>query len=299
MSRYVVTHVTRYEYETEVVHAHHIAHLRPRALPWQAVANVSLRVEPAPIFCRTFADFYGNSSDWIEVFAPHDLLQVEAKSEVTLEPRALEGVADSVSVSWEKAAEQLAARLDLVQERDLCFDSALVRSSRLLREYAKETFTPGKPLVLAVLEFNQKMHREFSYDSTVTDVSTPVLRVLRERRGVCQDFAHVAIGCLRSLGLAARYVSGYLETLPPPGRPRLVGADASHAWASVFVPDFGWLDFDPTNGSLPDQQHITVAWGRDFADVSPFKGVVLGGGSHRISVGVDVARQPVSPEATP
>lgn len=296
MNRFVVTHITRYEYETEVIHAHHMAHLRPRTLPWQHVDNVSLRVEPTPIFTRSMADFFGNHGDWIEVFTPHDLLEVEARSEVTLEARPLEQTLETVTVSWEKAAEETAGNLAFAAEREFCFDSPLLRSGRLLREYARGTFTPGKPVVQAVLEFNRRIFEEFSYDPTVTDVSTPVLRVLRDRRGVCQDFAHVAIGCLRSIGLAARYVSGYLETIPPPGRPRLVGADASHAWASVFLPGFGWFEFDPTNGTLPGDQHITVAWGRDFADVSPFKGVVLGGGAHRISVGVDVARQASTPE---
>jgi transglutaminase-like putative cysteine protease len=158
----------------------------------------------------------------------------------------------------------------------------------MLLDYAVPIFTRKRPIVEAVLELNHRIHTEFKYDPSATDISTPLGQVMREKRGVCQDFAHVAIGVLRSVGLPARYVSGYLETTPPAGRERLIGADASHAWASTFVPGFGWLDFDPTNDVVTSERHITVAWGRDFSDVSPLKGVVLGGGRHTLSVGVDV-----------
>lgn len=152
------------------------------------------------------------------------------------------------------------------------------------------SFPNGRPMLDAVLELNDCVHSDFSYEPASTDVSTPLAQVMRERRGVCQDFAHVMVGCLRSIGLAARYVSGYLETVPPPGQPRLVGSDASHAWVAAFVPGLGWLDMDPTNALLPNLSHVTVAHGRDFSDVSPLKGVVLGGGRHSVKVGVDVQR---------
>jgi transglutaminase-like putative cysteine protease len=158
----------------------------------------------------------------------------------------------------------------------------------LLAEYAAPIFTPGRPFVDAVGELSERIFREFKYEPLATDVSTPLAQVLRERRGVCQDFAQLAVGCLRSLGLAGRYVSGYLETDAPPGRPKLVGADASHAWASAFLPTLGWIDFDPTNAVFPGERHVTVAWGRDFSDVSPLRGIVLGGGQHSLAVAVDV-----------
>ena len=167
-------------------------------------------------------------------------------------------------------------------------DSPFVAVRPAFREYAEPSFLPGRPLLEAVADLNERIYREFKYDPHFTTVATPLDEVLSERRGVCQDFAHLAIACLRSLGLAARYVSGYILTVPPPGRPRLVGADASHAWLSVFVPGLGWADFDPTNDLLPDLQHVTLAWGRDFSDISPLRGVILGGGEQKIDVRVTV-----------
>jgi len=186
-----------------------------------------------------------------------------------------------------------------VSIREFCFDSPLVRSHHLLREYAEQSFSVGRALEEAIIELNERIHADFKYEPTATDVSTPLAQVMRDRRGVCQDFAQVAVGCLRSMGLPARYVSGYLETQPPPGQTKLVGADASHAWASAYLGERGWLDFDPTNNALPSDQHVTVAWGRDFSDVSPLRGVVLAGGSHRIIVGVDVQRIEEPEDSTP
>ena len=192
----------------------------------------------------------------------------------------------------------MASDNQLVTVREFCFDSPLVRSHRSLREYAEQSFALGRPLRDAIIELNERIHADFKYEPAATDVSTPLAQVMRDRRGVCQDFAQVAVGCLRSMGLPARYVSGYLETQPPPGQPKLVGADASHAWASVYVPNFGWLDFDPTNALLPELRHVTVAWGRDFSDVSPLNGVVFGGGRHSLRVAVDVEDLAPQPAAT-
>ena len=160
------------------------------------------------------------------------------------------------------------------------------------REYAAPSFPLGRPLLEAMADLNRRIHQEFTYDPHFTTVATPLNQVLTEQRGVCQDFAHLAMACLRAWGLAARYVSGYLETLPPPGQPRLIGADASHAWLAVYVPGVGWAEFDPTNDCMPGEQHITLAWGRDYGDVAPLKGVMTGGGSHSLEVSVDVAPQP-------
>jgi len=191
---------------------------------------------------------------------------------------------------WEEARDAVRRHGD---EADLAaapysFDSPCIRRDDRLASYAAMSFTPGRPLLEASLELTSRIFHEFKYDPTATSVSTPTMEVFEKRRGVCQDFAHLEIGCLRSLGLAARYVSGYLLTDPRPGQPRLVGADASHAWLSVFGPGLGWIDLDPTNNVIPAMRHVTLAWGRDYGDVCPIKGVFLGGGSHWMTVAVDV-----------
>jgi transglutaminase-like putative cysteine protease len=287
VNRYRIRHVTRYDYEAPVVHAHHLANLCPRALGGQKLSSFELRAEPTPVGVSRYEDYFGNAADEIEILSAHDVFEVTASSvvEVSLP------VFDRASVPetpWDEFAERLRDDPYFLCVREYCFDSPLIRPHAQLAAYAASTFTPRRPLISALLELNRRVHAEFTYDPTVTDVSTPLARVLRDKRGVCQDFAHLTIGCLRSLGLAARYVSGYLETVPPPGQPRLVGADASHAWASVYVPHHGWLDFDPTNDVIPSDRHVTLAYGRDFSDASPLRGVVLGGGAHRLSVSVDV-----------
>jgi transglutaminase-like putative cysteine protease len=168
------------------------------------------------------------------------------------------------------------------------FDSPHVTTGAELADFARPSFAPGRPMLECVTEFTKRIHKEFTFDKAVTTIGTPVLEVLQHKHGVCQDFAHLQIACLRSLGLAARYVSGYLVTQPPPGQPRLVGTDASHAWVSVFFPDYGWIDFDPTNGILPSAEHITLGWARDYSDLSPVRGVVVGGSRHALRVSVDV-----------
>jgi transglutaminase-like putative cysteine protease len=192
--------------------------------------------------------------------------------------------------TWEQIRDRVATqrRADVLEAFAYTFDSQHVRAGAALTAYAAPSFPPGRPFLEAVMDLTRRIHAEFTYDPRATTIATPVAEVLEIRRGVCQDFAHLQIGCLRSLGLPARYVSGYVLTTPPPGRPRLVGADASHAWVAVPLPDFGWVDFDPTNGLMNGDQHVTVAVGRDFADVTPVRGVILGGGGHELSVRVDV-----------
>jgi transglutaminase-like putative cysteine protease len=231
-------------------------------------------------------DYFGNDTHHFEIGVEHDRLEVTSTSNVEVRaPSEIEP-----ERTWEQVALQVKSDREFVSVREFCFDSPLVRSHRSLREYAESSFTAGRPLTDAVVELNERIHTDFKYEPAATDVSTPLAQVMRDRRGVCQDFAQVAVGCLRSMGLPGRYVSGYLETQPPPGQTKLVGADASHAWASAYMGPKTWLDFDPTNNALPSDQHVTVAWGRDFSDVSPLRGVVLAGGSHRITVGVDVQR---------
>lgn len=287
MRRYRLSHTTRYEYESPVLHATHALHLEPRNLPHQRVLESRIKVSPESAEQQKGRDYFGNATHLIEILAPHEVLEVKSESRVEVAPPQLE-LSPATRLSWENVRDQLAADRSFISAREFCFDSPLVRSHHLLAEYAAPTFSPGRPFVDAVGELSERIFREFKYEPLATDVSTPLAQVLRERRGVCQDFAQLAVGCLRSLGLAARYVSGYLETEPPPGRPKLVGADASHAWASAFLPALGWVDFDPTNAVFPGERHVTVAWGRDFSDVSPLRGIVLGGGQHSLAVAVDV-----------
>jgi transglutaminase-like putative cysteine protease len=287
MKRYVISHRTRYEYEAPVVHAHHTAYLRPRDFEGQELIKSSIDCDPEPVTVTTSFDYFGNACDELELLSAHDLLEVQATSVVDVERKAFDPSA-APATSWEAVVQQLRSDAALLREREFCFDSPLVRLHPDLVSYAAPSFSAGRPLVEAILDLTRRIHTEFTYDPLVTDVTTPLARVLKHKRGVCQDFAHLAVGCVRSLGLAARYVSGYLETNPPPGRPRLVGADASHAWASALLPGFGWLDFDPTNDVVPGDRHISLAWGRDFSDASPLRGVVLGGGAQRLSVAVDV-----------
>lgn len=288
LSTYKVKHSTRYEYETPVLHAHHCAHLRPRSCPNQDVHLSEVEIRPTARSLTRNRDYFGNECDMIEVLTGHDCFEVVAQSMVTVRPSPAVSLDPTTSAAHEDVGREIRTKPEHLAEYEFCFDSPLVRTHPMLLDYAVPIFTRKRPIVEAVLELNHRIHSEFKYDPSATDISTPLGQVMREKRGVCQDFAHVAIGVLRSVGLPARYVSGYLETTPPAGRERLVGADASHAWASTFVPGFGWLDFDPTNDVVTSERHITVAWGRDFSDVSPLKGVVLGGGRHTLSVGVDV-----------
>ncbi len=227
------------------------------------------------------------------VDGPFEKLTVTSTSTVSVTGRE---PLPSAGPAWEKARDSLAEDLspDMLTAREFCFESPLVSPSAGVHDYAASSFEPGRPLVDAVSDLTERIFGDFAYDPGFTTVTTPLEEVLSARRGVCQDFAHLAIGCVRSMGLAARYVSGYLETAPPPGEDRMVGADASHAWPAVFVPGWGWLDVDPTNDRIVGTSYVTTAWGRDYSDVSPLKGIVFGGGnSHTLDVSVDVSRSAV------
>lgn len=283
---YQVRHTTTYAYTGTVSICHNRVVLRPRDSAQQACIAHELTVSPVPAVRSQYLDCFGNTVAFFAIQEPHRVLTVTATStvEVTAVPPpdhtpAWDAVRDALR------QERSAAVLDAYQ---YLFESPQIPYSARLRRYALASFPPGRPLLDAVCDLTNRIYNDFAYDPRATSVSTPLRHVLRMRRGVCQDFAHVQIGCLRALGLAARYVSGYLVTTPPPGQPRLVGADASHAWVSVYCPGYGWLDTDPTNNLLPADRHITVAWGRDYSDVSPIKGVFLGGGQHTMQVAVDV-----------
>jgi transglutaminase-like putative cysteine protease len=286
---YRISHRTEYHYAEPVDSGYNEARLLPRAVPRQSTTSSTLTIDPRPSDYRERLDYFGNRVASFSLDQPHRSLSVIATSEVTVEPRSgrlelFEGE------SWEASRRMLMECCDeqSLLARDFALDSPLVTAQRALADYAAPSFPRGRSLLEAVHDLMERIHRDFRYDPEFTTLSTPLTQVLEHRRGVCQDFAHLAIGCIRAHGLAARYVSGYIETLPPPGRQRLVGADASHAWFSVFVPGAGWVDFDPTNNQVPETQHITIAWGRDYADVTPLKGIIFGGGKMSMKVAVDV-----------
>lgn len=282
--RYRVRHTTHYKYKERVSLCHNQVVSHPRPHPHQEVSETMLEIDPIPVVRTRRRDFFGNTMTVFEVHEPHRELSVTIRFVVEVVP----GPDLAASPPWEQVVEQLAGNRAYLDERQFCFDSPYVAATEELAAYARKSLLPGRSLLEGVGHLMGRIHREFRYDPEATDLSTGLAEVLKNRRGVCQDFAHLMIGMLRSLGLAARYVSGYLLTTPPPGEERLVGADASHAWLSVFCPPYGWVDFDPTNDHIPSDKHITMAWGRDYEDVCPLKGVVLGGGAQTVSVAVDV-----------
>lgn len=233
-------------------------------------------------------DFFGNCVRYLALQEPHQRLVVESRSRIDVAPR--DGPVDlPSSPAWESVAASLvAADVAVLDPLQFAFASPYVALDREARDYALPSFSGGRPILEAAMNLTSRIFEDFEYQGGVSDVSTPVRQVLKMRKGVCQDFAHLEIACLRSIGLAARYVSGYLLTHPPPGRPKLVGSDASHAWLSVWAGELGWIDLDPTNNVIPDVEHITLAWGRDYGDVSPMNGFIIGGGTHSVTVGVDV-----------
>jgi transglutaminase-like putative cysteine protease len=292
--KFRLVHRTEYHYQEPVTLCHNEAHLSPRAMPHQQVLRHDVHVDPLPAVLTQREDFFGNTVVYFAIQSPHKHLVVTATSEVELVTGDAQLHFQS-SNSWEEAAARTRteATRATVDARQYALSSPMAPASAEITAYAATSLTPGRPLTEAVHDLMGRIHADFTYDPGFTTISTPLAHVFTHRRGVCQDFAHLAIACLRSFGLAARYVSGYIETLPAPGQERLVGADASHAWFAVYDPDAGWLDFDPTNNQIPIDQHITVAWGRDYADITPLKGIIFGGGAeHHTQVAVDMERLP-------
>jgi uncharacterized alpha-E superfamily protein/transglutaminase-like putative cysteine protease len=286
---YSVTHTTTYDYAAPVEQSYNEAHLRPRLTDHQVCTRHTLEIDPPPTTRFESVDPFGNSVATFVVQGGFEHMAVTATSEVVVGP----SVKPPAGPPWESVRTLLEIdRQPAARDARRCrAPSRLIPTSNSLADYAQGSFHSGRPLVDAVLDLTDRIYREFVYEPGFTSISTPLLDVLEQRRGVCQDFAHLMIGCIRSLGLAARYVSGYIETLPPPGQKRLVGADASHAWASVYLPGWGWVDVDPTNDQFVAESYITTAWGRDYWDVSPLRGSVEGGGgSHQLDVSVDVTR---------
>jgi transglutaminase-like putative cysteine protease len=292
MARFRIVHETRYDYVSDVTACHNETHLTPRQTDRQRLLSHIIEIEPQPDGLADRTDFFGNRVRYFAIEHPHDALVVTATSEVAVAPVDAQ-LGLSGTASWEVAAQRTAAELDdaTLDARQYALDSPLVGVAPAITGYAAPSFAPGRPTVEAVLDLTHRIHEDFAFDAGFTTLATPVLEVLAHRRGVCQDFAHLAIAALRGHGLAARYVSGYLETTPPEGGDRLVGVDASHAWVSVYVPGLGWLDLDPTNDLVPSDRHITTAWGRDYSDVTPLKGVIYTAASEQdLAVAVDVVR---------
>jgi transglutaminase-like putative cysteine protease len=285
---YRITHTTTYEYSAPVTVSHQVARLQPRPAGPQHEHAFELHVTPAPAVRTQHTDFFGNRTGVFSIEEMHTKLVVTAATTVEVNPGPLPAL--ELSPAWEQVAAMFRDPVmpAVAEACQFVFDSPLLQAAPELADYARVSFPAGKPLLAGVRDLTARIHRDFRFDPDATTVSTPLAEVFAKRHGVCQDFAHLAIACLRSLGLGARYVSGYVRTEPPPGQPRLVGADFSHAWFSVFCPHHGFVDFDPTNDVMPWDRHITLAVGRDFSEVSPLAGVVNGGGEHRLQVAVTV-----------
>lgn len=286
--RYRITHKTIYSGEDPVSICHNEAWLKPRDLPHQACTDYQLVIAPVPSSHSLRTDYFGNNVSMFSFYQGYDSLTVTSISDVELQSRDV-GLHDPLP-AWEVIRDGLRAHGNpaALEAYEFAFPSPRIRGTPELTEYARASFAPGRPLLEALTDLTDRIHLDFEYDPRSTTVTTPVHEVFRLKKGVCQDFAHLQIAALRSFGLAARYVSGYLRTYPPAGQPRLVGVDASHAWLSVYCGDAGWLDVDPTNNLFPDLEHITVAYGRDYNDVCPLKGVYVGRGRHGLAVSVDV-----------
>jgi transglutaminase-like putative cysteine protease len=298
--RYHVVHETRSGDQNTVTLSQQVLHLTPRSFDYQRTESHHISILPEIDDSSERADYFGNLTRRFSITAPHDTLLVRAESTVAMGQRpGLAAIA--VSAPWE-------ALRDLVQQapdpamHEACrylYESPHVRWNGAIADYARTSFTPGRPLLQAALELTERIFDDFEFDSQATGVATTLEQVMAGRRGVCQDFAQLMIGCLRSLGLPARYVSGYILTHPPEGQPRLVGADASHAWVSVYSPGLGWIDFDPTNRCLVQHEHLTLGWGRDFSDVTPMCGIVLGGGEQVLQVNVTMTPLDDAPASAP
>lgn len=286
--RYKVCHVTAYDYHASVSISQHQMRLRPRARDRQKLISHELQIDPLPRDLVDRLDFHGNPVLYATIETRHSRLVIRSKFEVDISPRGRPPAHETPA--WERARDssrgiQLGSGLEA---NEFLFDSPLIKSGDAFADYARPSFAKGRPILEAVLDLTGRIYKEFKFDPSATDVATPLTQVLQQKRGVCQDFAHLQIACLRSLGLPARYISGYINTRPPPGKPKLAGADASHAWLAFYCAGLGWIEVDPTNNIIPSHEHVTVAWGRDYSDVSPVRGVMLGSGGHSLDVSVDV-----------
>jgi transglutaminase-like putative cysteine protease len=289
---YQVTHRTTFTYTQPVAISHHVLRLTPRSHPRQHCLQFNMTIEPAPSVRSDGKDYFGNPITHLTIQTPHPKLIFEAKT--LLDVMKPDPIHLDQSPAWDQVIQQVQALADSanLDAQQFIYDSPYITIDDATYDFVRECFPPGRPLLAGAMDLTSRIFQEFTYEGGVTDVSTPVQDVLAAGKGVCQDFAHLEIAALRSLGLPARYISGYLLTHPPEGQEKLVGADASHAWISIWSPDLGWVDFDPTNNLIPGDEHITLAWGRDYGDVSPINGFMVGGGEHTLAVSVDVSPAP-------
>ncbi len=290
-----ITHTTQYEYNAPVSYCHNIATLRPRISKGQELLDYKIDISPEPSELSERIDFFGNYITRFSIQTRHTVLKVEIKSKVVRDyARYHESFYTDAckGVSLIGALEALKNNdTEVLEAKQFVLESIFIRrTDDAIKKYAEVSFKGNRSVFDATYELMQRIYTDFDFVSGFTSISTPIDEVMKEKKGVCQDFAQIAIACIRSIGLPARYVSGYIETLPPEGEEKLVGADASHAWFSIYIPTFGWVDFDPTNNQIPLDQHIVVGWGRDYYDVPPLKGVVYGSGKSKLKVAVDIAR---------
>jgi len=285
--KYRVTHITRYEYQLPASLCHNLVYQMPVNHPFQKVAAVNYQIHPMPQQLVTREDFFKNKFIYFSIEEIHKSLSVEIVSEVDVSEPAWIKANPATTMPWEKVVRWLQTTENEI--RQFCFESNHVVFIQGIKEYTLTSFIPGRPIMEAMLDLNKRIFADFDFTPGFTDISTHLEKVFFYKKGVCQDFAHLSLACLRSIGLSARYVSGYIETLPAPGRPKLFGSDASHAWIAVYMPELGWVEFDATNNLLVNTRHIRTAIGRDFADVTPLKGIVYSGAGQRMFVNVDVS----------
>lgn len=286
---YRIQHKTQYNYTDTISLCHNEAWLVPRTWGRNKLDNFKVEIHPQPSAYREWEDFFGNRAVYFAIQQPHNKLTIHSTSHVTLQPWD-ESLALRNAITLKELQEFLPKDLSYFTQdsRPFLLDSSMISKSQVFLDYAKDLFPKGRPVIHGVVDLVEKIYKDFKYEPGVTNFSTRPEEALEIRKGVCQDFAHVGIACLRTLGIPARYVSGYIETLPPPGKKRLIGADATHAWFSFFLPETGWVDMDPTNNQIVGNRHILTAWGRDYSDIPPIKGVVFGNGAHTLEVSVDV-----------
>jgi len=288
--KYKVEHHTQYEYQSPASLCHNLICQGPGKNPYQINLDFECEIWPQPHYQTTRIDFFENQWIYFSIQKSHQELSVRVTSEVDLQSPQWLSVEPEDTPAWEEVVRWLQSTDARNDTRQFYLESEYVRFVPGVREYARESFTPGRPVMAAMLDLNKRINRDFTFTPGFTDISTPLEEVFAHKKGVCQDLSHFALACVRSLGLAARYISGYIETLPPPGKPKLVGSDASHAWIALFIPELEWVEFDPTNNLMVADQHIRAAVGRDFADIVPLKGIVYSSGGQQMKVSVDVGK---------
>jgi transglutaminase-like putative cysteine protease len=290
--KYTIQHKTAYTYLEPVSLCHNIARLVPRDTHEQICKNTAIQIEPKPDRINEYEDFFGNKIIYFSIEKEHWELTVQVTSEVERKGSGQAKTQDYPAAGFETVLQELVnMKADAADIRQYALETPMTSWNEEVVKFARQCFIPGRSVFGAAEELTRRIYKEFEFKPGHTTIATPLSLVMKERKGVCQDFAHLAISCLRSIGLPARYVSGYIETLSPEGVEKLIGADASHAWFSVFIPGMGWTDFDPTNNCIVSDQHITIGWGRDYADIAPLEGIILSSGSHELTVSVDVKRE--------